>query len=76
MSGSLSPAQRVQALVCQALAFGTLREKLGLSRVRVAICSGAPPSDAARDGIQAMGVALVEVQSLDAGGLLGAGAPA
>lgn len=72
MAGSLSVAQRTQSLVCSALAFGALREKLGLSRVRVAVSSGTPLSDAARDGLQAMGVAIVEVQALDAGGLLGA----
>ena len=72
MAGNLSVAQRAQALVCSALALGALREKLGLSRVRVAVSSGEPLTPAARDGLQAIGVPILEVQALDAGGLLGA----
>lgn len=76
MSGSLSLTQRAQALVCSALVFGTLREKLGLSRLRVAVCSGEPLAPDARAGLLAIGVGIVEVGPLDVAGLLGTGAAA
>lgn len=63
--------RRGPGLLTSVLAFGALREKLGLSRVRIAVSSGSPLAPAARDGLAAMGVTLVEVQALDAAGMLG-----
>lgn len=74
-AGSSSPTLRVQALACHALVFGALREKLGLSRTRIAVCSGEALSAQAREGLTAMGTTLVEVDALDATGLLAFGAP-
>ncbi|HEV2062881.1 MAG TPA: AMP-binding protein [Solirubrobacteraceae bacterium] len=60
MKGRLGPLERVEAALGEAMLFRTLREKLGLQRVRVAISGAAPIAPKVLQFFWALGVPVRE----------------
>jgi long-chain acyl-CoA synthetase len=60
MAGRLSPADRVVAGLCEVLVFRALREKLGMSRVRVPLSGAAPIAPQVLEYLWAIGIPVRE----------------
>jgi long-chain acyl-CoA synthetase len=60
MAGRLGPADRVVAAVCWLLVFRSLRDKLGMGRVRTAISGAAPIAPQVLEFLWALGVPVRE----------------
>ena len=61
MQGALGPADRLRAAVASALALNALRDKLGLGRVRRAICGAAPIAPQVLEFFWALGIPVYEI---------------
>jgi long-chain acyl-CoA synthetase len=61
MGGRLGPADRVRALIADALALRALRDKLGLARVERAVCGAAPIAPQVLEYFWALGVPVYEI---------------
>jgi long-chain acyl-CoA synthetase len=61
MKGPLSPPDRVRAALASALALRSVREKLGLSRTRIAVCGAAPIAPQVLEWFWALGIPVYEI---------------
>jgi long-chain acyl-CoA synthetase len=61
MAGRLSPVDRLRGASAQAVALRSLRDKLGLSRTRVAICGAAPIAPQVLEWVWALGIPVYEI---------------
>ncbi len=61
MAGPLSPPDRLRAAFASALALRSLRDKLGLSRTRIAVCGAAPIAPQVLEWFWALGVPVYEI---------------
>ena len=61
MRGRLGPADRLTAALCHLIAFRSLRDKLGLSRVARGLCGAAPVAPQVLEFFWALGIPVYEI---------------
>ena len=61
MAGRLGPVDRLRAGMASAVALRSLRDKLGLGRMRVAVCGAAPIAPQVLEWVWALGIPVYEI---------------